>query len=159
MHKFNRTFVTVPQINGGVSVQSKWFWRKLRSSWWSTNCLMSYDYTLNVSGIYTHTQTHYQYKGTLAMLFVDMFCSRLWPGGLVVITGRKSASMSSSSRSWTWSHTAAKTLPPTHHSTTNTSSTSFLLWSCIMGRASARAITPPSVTTQREVGDRRIFLD
>lgn len=109
--------------------------------------------------INTHTHTlvstqQYSVRVLWARCLFNMcvFGMRLRPGGPVVTTGRRSASTWCSSRSWTWSHTAAKTPHLTHHSATNTSTTNSPLSSCIMGKASARAITPPSVTTQREVG-------
>lgn len=86
-------------------------------------------------------------------------------GGLGGTTGRRSACMSASTSSSTWSRTAAGSPDPKScpalvpaapvHRALSTSSTTSPRWWCIMGRASALATTPHTATTQKEVSKRR----
>lgn len=79
-------------------------------------------------------------------------------GGLGGTTERRSASTWASTKFSTWSRTAAESPSPLPAAPAlrarraqSTSSTTSPLWWCIMGRASVRATTPRTATTQKEV--------
>lgn len=102
-----------------------------------------------------------QLIGSLAFLSGD------WSsGGLGGTIGKRSASTSALTSSLTWSLTAAESphpkwcpapvpaaLAPLAHHAPSISSTTFLLWWCIMGRVLVQATTPPTATTQKAVSE------